>query len=120
MNLLLDDHNGRIEKTALTRKLTLDGVTKIYPVYRVPADLLYYNDQNDRIATWISQYKSEHGAESLDTEEKDKYNDIIEGFIVNSNPAAIDSTKMNISLVGQREPGVALADGRIIDGNRRF
>lgn len=120
MNLLLDDHNGRIEKTALTRKLTLDGVTKIYPVYRVPADLLYYNDQNDRIATWISQYKSENGAESLDTEEKDKYNDIIEGFIVNSNPAAIDSTKMNISLVGQREPGVALADGRIIDGNRRF
>lgn len=27
---------------------------------------------------------------------------------------------MNISMVGQREPGVTLADGRIIDGNIRF
>lgn len=43
------------------KSLTLNGETKAYPIYRVRLELLYYNEQNDRIATWISQYKSEHG-----------------------------------------------------------
>ena len=59
MNLLtLDDHT-LVEQTNLSRKLTLGGVTKAYPVYRVRLDLLYFNDQNDRIATWITQYKND-------------------------------------------------------------
>ena len=37
-----------------------------------------------------------------------------------SNPDAIRKTKANIKLVDQREPGVVLNDGRVIDGNRRF
>ena len=37
-----------------------------------------------------------------------------------SNPDAIKRTQTNIELVDQREAGVTLADGRIIDGNRRF
>ena len=37
-----------------------------------------------------------------------------------SNPESIRKTQKNIALVGQRDPGVALADGRIVDGNRRF
>ena len=48
------------------------------------------------------------------------YNNIIEEFIVTSNPDVIRKTQANIELVEQREPGVVLADGRIIDGNRRF
>ena len=48
------------------------------------------------------------------------YNRIIENFITESNPEAIQKTQKNIALVGQREPGVTLADGRIVDGNRRF
>ena len=47
------------------------------------------------------------------------YNRIIENFITESNPEAIKKTQKNIALVGQREPGVTLADGRIVDGNRR-
>jgi len=79
---------------------------------------LYYNDQNDRIATWISEYKSDGGI--IDTANREGYNATIEGFIVKSNPEAIKKTQTNIELVDQREPGVVLADGRIIDGNRRF
>ena len=45
---------------------------------------------------------------------------MIEGFIVQSNEAAIEKTKNNIALVQQRQPGVILADGRVIDGNRRL
>ena len=120
MNLLELQDASLVEKTNLTRKLTLGGVTKAYPVYRVRLDLLYYNDQNDRIATWITQYKSDLQNAAFDTLDREQYNKTIEGFIIASNPAAMEKTKNNIALVNQREPGVVLADGRIIDGNRRF
>ncbi len=119
-NLLKEGLGTVVEKTSLTRKLTIDGVTKAYPVYRVRLDQLFYNDQNDRIATWISQYKSENGADSFSELDRASYNAIIEQFIIQSNEAAIEKTQMNIHLVHQREPGVILADGRVIDGNRRF
>ena len=119
-NLFAPELREYVQETNLTRKITLDGVTKAYPVFRVRLDLLYYNDQNDRIATWISQYKGEHGEDSLKNLSVEEYNSIIESFIVKSNPAAIDKTKNNIELVNQREPGVVLLDGRVIDGNRRF
>ena len=109
-----------VQKTPLTRKLTVDGTTEAYPVYRIKLDLLYYNDQNDRIATWISQYRSQHGGQAPEPADREAYNQIIEGFIVESNPDAIRKTTANIKLVEQREPGVVLNDGRIIDGNRRF
>ena len=109
-----------VQKTTLTRKVTYAGKTVVYPVYKVRLDALYYNDQNDRIATWITQYESENGKDSLSELNTDIYNRIIENFISDSNPEAIRKTEKNISLVGQREPGVTLADGRIVDGNRRF
>ena len=109
-----------VQKTTLTRKVTYAGKTIVYPVYKVRLDALYFNDQNDRIATWITQYETENGKDSLSSLNTDIYNRIIENFVTDSNPEAIQKTQKNIALVGQREPGVALADGRIVDGNRRF
>lgn len=109
-----------VEKTTLTRKVTYGGKTVVYPVYRVRLDKLYYNDQNDRIATWISRYESENGKGALSVLDAENYNRIIENFICESNLDAIQKTQKNIAFVGQREPGVTLADGRIVDGNRRF
>ena len=120
INLLRDGQDDYVIKTTLSQKFTINGRTKAYPVYRVRLDKLFYNDQNDRIATWISQYKSEHGAEAFSVLNREEYNEIIEGFIVQSNEAAIEKTRNNIALVQQRQPGVILADGRVIDGNRRF
>ena len=121
MNLLQEGiQTHAVEKTEMTRKLTLDGVTKAYPVYRVHLDSLYYNDQNDRIATYISQYRSEHDGAAPDPSDREGYNAVIEQFIIDSNPDAIRKTRTNIEMVGQREPGVVLSDGRVIDGNRRF
>lgn len=121
MNLLTDGIAQEVVfPTQLTRKLTIDGVTSAYPVYRVRLDQLYYNDQNDRISTWISKYKAEHDGQGPSTAQRDAYNKLIETFIVESNPESIRKTQNNIELVDQREPGVVLADGRIIDGNRRF
>ena len=109
-----------VQRTDLTRKVTYGGKTETYPVYRVRLDALYYNDQNDRISTWITQYESENGQDSLKDLNKEIHNRIIENFICESNPEAIQRTQKNIELVGQREPGVTLADGRIVDGNRRY
>ena len=121
MHLLKEGiENHTVQKTALTRKLTVDGLTRPYPVYRIRLDQLFYNDQNDRIATWISKYKTEHGGLAPDISDRAAFNDLIEQFIIESNPDAIKRTQNNIELVDQRDPGVVLADGRIIDGNRRF
>lgn len=109
-----------VQKTNLTRKVTFAGKTQAYPVYKVRLDALYYNDQNDRIATWITRYRAENGSDSLTKLIGEEYNGVIEKFIFESNPESIVRTQKNISLVGQREPGVALADGRIVDGNRRY
>lgn len=120
MNLFDIQDSSIISKTSLSRKLTIGGVTKAYPVYKVRIDQLYYNDQNDRIATWITQYKDDIGKTSLSELTREEYNKIIEKFIIDSNPGAIEKTKNNIALVNQREPGVVMADGRIVDGNRRY
>ena len=109
-----------VRKTTLTRKVTFGGKTTVYPVYQIALNSVYYNDQNDRISTWISRYESENGEDSLSGLSHDIYNRIIENFIVESNPDAILKTQKNIQLVGQREPGVTLADGRVVDGNRRL
>ena len=84
-DLLKEGLGTVVEATSLTRKLTIDGVTKAYPVYRVRLDQLFYNDQNDRIATWISQYKSEHGEDAFKELSRENYNAIIEQFIIQSN-----------------------------------
>lgn len=109
-----------VQETTLTRKVTYAGKTVVYPVYRVRLDCLYYNDQNDRIATWINHYESENGEDSLYAIDISIYNNIIENFIYESNPDALNKTQKNIALVGQQVPGVTLADGRIVDGNRRY
>ena len=121
MNLLNEGikHNA-VSDTGAKRKLTVDGISKNYPVYRVRLDWLFYNDQNDRIATWISQYKFEHKGHIPDINDKETYNKIIEKFIIASNSDAIRKTQTNIEIMEQREPGIVLKDGRIIDGNRRF
>lgn len=120
MNLLREGiEKGIVIKTEMSRKITIDGITDVYPVYKVRLDYLYFNDQNDRIATWISQYKADNNIIKLDISNMSVYNDIIHNFIYKSNPDAIKKTQANIEIVDQREPGVILLDGRIIDGNRR-
>src|SRR5699024_7441438 len=111
--------NNYVIPTEYTRKLTIDGHTDSYQVYKIRLDQLYYNDQNDRIATWISKYKADKNIDKVDVHDT-HYNDVIEQFIYESNPKAIEKTKNNIDLTGQREPGVVLNDGRVVDGNRRF
>ena len=58
MNLLKEGITKQaVIKTAQTRKLTVDGLAKAYPVYKVRLDWLFYNDQNDLMKKKESQFR---------------------------------------------------------------
>ena len=59
------------------KKLVIDNISQNYPVYKIRLDQLYYNDQNDRIATWISQYKIDNNINRFDLSDIENYNIII-------------------------------------------
>ena len=106
-NLLSDENNFKLDPLDLSVRLFIDGKNKNFQVYRIPLTELYYNDQNDRIATRISQYKAE-GNEPFSyesDEEREKYNSIIEDFIIQSNKEKMQTTRNNIRTVGQKVPG---------------
>lgn len=117
MNINLIGRDG-VVKTNSVKKVSFGGSTKEFPVYKVSLKHLFYNDKNDRIATWMSKHIEENG--DLNKGNIGEYNGIIEDFIVKSNEKRFKKTKQNIKIMSQREPGVILADGRVIDGNRRF
>lgn len=120
MPRLLDQNESTVKMTMLSKKLNVDGKTSAYPIYQILLDQLRYNTQNDRVATWVSEYQEEHGEGSLDAMDTEKLNEIIEGYIVSSDPEKLNATKKSICEDEQQEPGVVLSNGIVIDGNRRF
>lgn len=96
---------GNVLPTGRKEKHSIDNVTRDFDIYRIKCDLLFYNDQNDRIATWVSEYNSAQGADLLALG-RDEYNGVIEDFIVESNPGALRKTEKSIALRGQLRPGI--------------
>ena len=115
-NLLEDT---RVQQSEITKKFSLRGQTAPRPVYRIPLDLVYYNNKNGRIATLISKWEADNGYKISELD-RDKYNETIENYIIKSNEAAYKKTKKSIESISQREAGVVLSNGCIIDGNRRY
>ena len=109
-----------VKSTKLTRSLVIDGISEVYPVHRIRIDLLRYNPQNDRIATWVSKYKAENDGMLPDESDVEAYNEVIEGFVVESNEEAIRRTANHIKAFGQQVAAVVLSNGLVVDGNRRF
>lgn len=120
MPKLLEQSDSTVKMTMLSKKINVDGRTKAYQIYQIRLDQLRYNTQNDRVATWVSEYQEEHGESSLESLSTDELNEIIEGYIVSSDPEKLNATKKSIRENEQQEPGVVLNNGIVIDGNRRF
>lgn len=94
---------------------------KLLPVYNVPLDKLYFNDDNGRIATWISSYSDIENQKPLNEMSLIEYNNQLHNFVKNSNsPEDYRKTLKDIRIKGQIRPGVILSDGRVVSGNRRF
>ncbi len=120
MNLLQEGiEKNFVRKTGQRRNFVGDR-SQLCDVYEIQLDQLYYNDQNDRIATWVSQYKTDNSLNEFDFRNKEVYNKIIHDFVTASSPKLLTKTQKSMKIIGQSEPGVVLKDGRIIDGNRRF
>jgi len=96
-----------------------DGIA--IKVYKIPLDKIYYNDDNGRIATWISVYEDFDANKPLDELSFEEYNLKIQDLLKKSNtPISYKKTYTDVKLKGQIKPGVVLADGRVVSGNRRF
>lgn len=115
MNLFKDVKLG---EAISTKKLSIQGRTDIFPVYRIPIDNLIYNKKNGRIATYVSQFIDE--GNEFPSDDLVAFNNIIERYIEQSNPEALRKTKANIRIMSQTEPAVVLSNGIVLDGNRRF
>lgn len=115
MNLLSDLN---LRETGGIKKLSIQGETRTFKVYRIPIDNLLYNKKNGRIATYVSQFIDE--GKEFPEKDNNKFNNIIEEYIQKSNPEALKNTKANIKIMSQTEPAVVTAEGVILDGNRRF
>lgn len=103
-----------VTETGDSRSYPIKGKTKNKKVYSIPLDQLKYNKKNGRIASYIVEYSVTNG------ELPEDYNNILEKYIIQSNLSSFRKTKDNIKIFGQLEPAVVLADGTIVDGNRRF
>lgn len=114
MNLL----ELKLGEPVSSKKLTIQGMTKIFDVYRIPIEHLIYNKKNGRIATYVSQFIDE--GNEFPIGDNEAFNKIIEDYIEKSNPDALKKTKANIKIMSQTEPAVVLANGVVLDGNRRF
>lgn len=101
-----------------SKKMNIKGQVRNMDVYRIPINMLYYNDKNDRIATWISKYESEMG--DISNLDVDSYNNKIQEYIIKADKQKFNTTMNNIRNLSQLVPGVVFIDGRVIDGNRRF
>lgn len=113
--------NGEISKTGAKPKLptTIPNLNEtLLEVYRIPLHLLYYNDENGRIASAISRL--DHKLSPSRDLEDGVYNNTIEQIIVEESLASFKKTKKSIKEKGQQVFGYVLDDGRVIDGNRRF
>ena len=94
---------------------------KDWNVYRVKISELHYNEENGRIATWISTYTSDPKNPPLNTLSREDFNNVIEGFIRLSNKKeSLKNLEQDIKKKTQLNPGVILTDGTIVSGNRRF
>lgn len=108
---------SNLDKTGEIRTHVIAGKKEKLGIYRIPLNLLVYNELNGRIATYISEYLDSNEIFPVNNEEK---NTIMEEFIVESSKDTFKKTKENIHRFGQLEPAVVLDDGTVVDGNRRF
>jgi len=110
----------------LPKRLTINGVTDNYESRKIPLNKLFYNDMNGRISTHMEEYSSSHLNVDFNDLIKNnifEYNNLIAKFVKDSaadDGKSYNKTKEDIRRNGQKEVGVVLSDGRIIDGNRRF
>lgn len=110
----------RVETSAgeKTRINFRDGVgrNREEKVYHVPLELLRYRKENGRISAAVKTHELCVG--TLDPRDE-KAQEKLGSFLREMGPDKTDDLKRLLQADGQREPGIATADGFLVNGNRR-
>ena len=85
-------------------------------VYHVPRDLLRYRKENGRISAAVKTHERLVGP--LDPRDESAQKKLGE-FLREMGPDKTEELKRLLEADGQREPGIATADGFLVNGNRR-
>jgi len=119
------------EETERTLRVWLKGRKEDLRVYRIPIQYLYFNIENGRYADKMLQLKADNPEADIDPKEpiwKDKISQMLKGEYSGSlemegterDKDAFERLKDDIEKREQLNPGIVLADGGVIDGNRRL
>ena len=103
------------EKTRINFR---DGVrlNREEKVFRVPVELLRYRKENGRISAAVKSHEQTVGP--LDPRDENAQKKL-GSFLREMGPDKTDELKRLLQADGQREPGIATADGFLVNGNRR-
>ena len=99
-------------------KISWQGETRPFDVYKIPLENLIYNKYNGRIGTLVKTWEAQPQNEELDPENIEHVK-IIEKFLWDSKKDRNAKTLIGIAKEEQKQPGIVTRDGKIIDGNRR-
>lgn len=104
-------------KTGERFPISLKGEKKLLDVYRLPADMLFYNIRNGRFAAEYNEMIRDEGGylnpEDRADEEK------IRRLLLSLDEGETKRTYNDLKVRGQWNCGIITEDGYLIDGNRR-
>ena len=122
---IVDDFAAEIEEKRIetsagekTRINFRDGVrrNREEKVYHVPLGLLRYRKENGRISAAVKTHELRVG--TLDPRDESAQEKLGK-FLRDMGPEKTDDLMRLLQADGQREPGIATADGFLVNGNRR-
>jgi hypothetical protein len=117
-------------KTDRKELIWVKGKKEEFSVYRIPKQHLYFNIENGRYADKMIQLRADNPGVDIDPKEEKWKKEILsmlegeyttlEGAGTESDKVAFQRLRDDIINRTQLKPGVVLADGGVIDGNRRL
>jgi hypothetical protein len=119
------------EKTDRTLRIWIKGHKQDATVYRIPIQYLYFNIENGRYADKMLQLRADNPGVDVDAKDnkwkseiqnmlKGEYRGTVDAEGTEKDKAAFKRLLDDIEKREQLNPGIVLADGGVIDGNRRL
>jgi hypothetical protein len=120
-----DDLTKVSKQTSRVERYWINGAKVDLPIYQIDIQRLYFNIANGRYADRMIRLKREHPGVEIDTS-KQEWKDKIEKMLAGEHrdtqrdKTAFQELMEDLNKREQLRPGVVLADGGVIDGNRRL
>lgn len=120
-----DDLTKVSKSTNRVERYWINGKKQDLPIYQIDIERLYFNIANGRYADRMLRLKRKNPGVEIDPSKKE-WKDKIEKMLAGEDEhtqrdkAAFEELKEDLKKREQLRPGVVLADGGVIDGNRRL